>query len=215
QRDVRRVRIGAVRDNLNCRRRSSANSPAVLDGDRQRHPRASGIEVRIDLADRRQSVDDHEAWRRLESAHQVAALAGAILVDDHERYIADVRRRRIPEHRQLDDGRHDDDAEQARVLTELQELFADDVQQSAHAHWRRSLREARPRIATAKMASATRSDQKTSGPTPFSTIPRNATRKYRAGTMCVITCRNSGMLEIGKMNPDSMSVGRNDVSSAS
>jgi hypothetical protein len=200
QRDVRRVRIGAVRHDLHSRRRTRANSPAVLDGDRQRHPRASGIEVRIDLADRRQSVDDHEALRRLESAHQVAALAGAILIDDHERYVADVRRCRIPEHRQLDDGRHDDDAEQARILTELEELLADDVQSVGSCPLASQPERRKAENDRREDGERDEVDQNTSGPTPFNTMPRSATRKYAAGTMRVTSCRNSGMLEIGKMN---------------
>src|SRR5687767_13939385 len=85
-----------------------------------------------------------------------------------------------------------------------------DSAHQAHSFRRRS--DARPRATVAKMARATISCQNAVMPAPFSTIDRNATRKYRAGTMCVIACTAAGILEIGKMKPDRIIVGSSDRS---
>src|SRR6185436_7414406 len=88
------------------------------------------------------------------------------------------------------------------------------VQDALHAHSLLNRSDASPSATVAKMASATISCQNAVMSAPLRTIERNATRKYRAGTMCVIHCTTVGMLVIGKMNPDRIIVGSSDDSSA-
>ena len=120
-----------------CRRRRPAPSSGGrresvrrIRRDVERHPGRAGVQVSIDVARSSQSVDHDEALRRLEAADQLAALGGPILIDDDQRNVAHIRRRRIAKHRQLNDRRDDDDAEEARILPQLQELLANDVQAS-------------------------------------------------------------------------------------
>src|SRR5678816_899061 len=105
------------------------------------------------------------------------ALARHILIDDDQRNVPNVGRRRITEHRELNDRRDDDDAEEARILPQLQEFLADDVGESCQAHCLLTRTEASARTTTAYTTRAMTSGRKSAGPTPLSTIPRRATRK--------------------------------------
>ena len=71
-----------------------------------------------------------------------------------------------------------------------------------------------PSTAIANAAIAAIGATRSAGPSPLSTTPRSAIRKYLAGTMVVTAWRKGGMLEIGKMKPESMNVGRKAMSIA-
>ena len=113
--------------------------------------------------------------------NQVAAGRGVIGVDDDDRHVLDVGRRRVAEHVQLDDRRQDHDAKQPRVLAQFQDFLAHQMEHSSqrrsHAHSRFSRSDASPMATVAKIASATRSCQNAVMSAPFSTMARKATRK--------------------------------------
>src|SRR6185503_3254176 len=147
----------------------------------------------------------------IELFDQFAAERAAIAVDDHNRHVLDVRRRGIAQHRELDDRRNNQQPEKARALTQLRELFPHQ-RQDPRLHRRASLAADRPSTTDANTAIALIGASSAAGPRPFKTTPRNATRKYFAGTTVVTYCKPSGMLEIGKMKPESMNVGRKAIS---
>ena len=111
ERDGRRVRVA-------CRRQS----PARVTGDasgraRRRSPRESTSASQARPRSRYGStspmvvtvIDDAEVARGVEAAGELAARARPVAVRDHDRHVAHVGRRRVPEHRQLQDRRDDDE----------------------------------------------------------------------------------------------------------
>ena len=125
-------------------------------------------------------ADDLEIGGRLESMDQLAAGRRSIGVDDRDRNVLHVGRRRVAEDVELDDRREDDDAEQPRILAQLQQLLLHqmkDASRMAYAHSLRSRSDARPEATVAKIASAIMSCQNAVMSAPFSTIARSATRK--------------------------------------
>ena len=66
--DVGRVRVAAVGDHLHGLRPSGAERLAVPGGNRQRHPRAAALEIRIDLVHAGDDVDHGEVGRRPRTA---------------------------------------------------------------------------------------------------------------------------------------------------
>ena len=108
----------------------------------------------------------------------------SVRVDNHDRHVFDVRGRRISEHRELNDRRHDDNAEQPRVLPQLQHFFTHQMDDARHVrayvparHSRPSRTDASVSAIAAKMASASMSCQNAWSGAPLSTIARSATRK--------------------------------------
>ena len=161
-------------------RLSGADALPVAGRNRQRHPRLASVQVRVDRVERGQRIDDGKVLRGLEPRNQLAAGGGPVLVHHDQRHVADVGRGGIAEHRELEERRQDDDAEQARILPELEEFLANEVQDARHwpvAHSRLRRSEASDRTIAANTTSAAMSCQKTETPTPLSTIARSAIRK--------------------------------------
>ena len=90
------------------------------------------LQIRIDFLDGRDGIDDGEIDGGVESGDQRPALRRAVAVRDHHRHVFHVRRRRVPEQRQLDDRRDDDDAEQARILPKLEKFLPDETAKALH-----------------------------------------------------------------------------------
>ncbi len=132
QRDAGRIRVGAVGHDLHRRGPPVAQRVAIVARDRQRHPRAAPLEPRIDVVEVVGGADDGEVRRGVEARDQLAASRGSVLIDDDHRHVAHVGGRRVAEHRQLDDRRDEDHAEQPRVLPQLQQLLPHDVPEAPH-----------------------------------------------------------------------------------
>ncbi len=191
-RHVRRIGVAPVGHDLHRLRPSGAERLAVARGDRQRHPRASPLQVGIDLVQPGDERDDGEIRRGVEPLHELAARRRSVRVGDDDRDVPDVGGGRVAEHQELQDRREDDDHEEAAVLLELDELLPDEEPDAAEAlpeGWERhqvhcllNLTDASASMIAAKIVRAARSCQSVASPAPFSTMPRSAIRKYRAGT---------------------------------
>jgi hypothetical protein len=150
ERDGGRVRIGTVGDDLHLHWHAVADRGLVAGRDRERQPRTPALQVVVDLLYGVHRTDHREIRGRLEPRHQLAAERAAIAVCHNHRNVTDVRRRRIAKHRQLDDGRHDDDAEEPRIEPELEQLLPDEEAQALHyAFSLASRKDASPSIAIA------------------------------------------------------------------
>ena len=117
------IGIGPIRDELDRRRPARADLAAVIGRNAEHHPRLAAIQIRIDLARRAWHRHDLEVGRAFEAVHQLAAGRRSIGVDDRQRNVLHVGRRRVAKDIELDDRREDDDAEKARVLPQLQQLL--------------------------------------------------------------------------------------------
>ncbi len=114
-----------------------------------------------------------------EPCDDVAAGRGTVGVDDQHGDFPDVGGRRVGEQEQLEDRRDDHDEQQTRIPSELDHLLPHQESGAPHRqlHCRRSRTDASVSTTPENTASATRSRQTTSTPTPFSRIPRSAVRK--------------------------------------
>ena len=133
ERDGRRVRVGSVGDDLQRDRLAIVQRRAVALRDRERDPRVAALQVRIDVADGRDTVSITVKFaRRVEAGDEIAARRRAIAVGDDDRHVLHVGRRRVSEHRELDDRRDDDEAEEPRVLPQLEEFLPDQASEPLH-----------------------------------------------------------------------------------
>ena len=123
QRDVRRVRVGSVGDDLKRRRPARRDVLAVPRRNRQRHPGVARLEISIDVPRVGHNVDDVEDARSGEPADEILAAGAAIGVHDDDRHVAHVSGRRVAENGELEHGRDEDDAEDARILAQLEDLL--------------------------------------------------------------------------------------------
>ncbi len=104
--------------------------------------------------------------------------AAAIAVDDHDRDVAHVGRGGVAENRELHDRRHEDDAEDARVLAQLEDLLPHHEENASHTSIDASAAlDASVSMTAAKMASAASCVQNVARPAPLSTMARSATMK--------------------------------------
>ena len=151
----------------------------------RRHPRTVFLEPAIELRYGIEAADDGEIRGGIEAGDQLTALRRVVLVHDDDRHVLHVSGRRVAEEGELDDRRDENDAEQPRVLPQLEQFLPHQVPEAAHfqAHSRFSRIAASPITATAKIASAASCDAIGTMPTPLRRMPRSATRKYRAGTI--------------------------------
>ena len=127
ERHGRGVGIGAVGDDLHRPRPAGGDVGAEPRRNRQGHPGLAALERRFDQSGVADHVDDHEVGRGVEAADQPAAGLAAVAVDDQQRHVLDVGGGGVAQHRQLDDRRQHDDAEQARIGAQLDQLLADQV----------------------------------------------------------------------------------------
>jgi hypothetical protein len=95
----------------------------IAGRNRKRHPRLTVLEIPVDFVEAGDQRHDAEIGRGFEPGHELPAGDRPIGVGHHHRDVAHVGRRRVAEHEQLEDRRHDDDAEEAPVSFELDELF--------------------------------------------------------------------------------------------
>src|SRR5687768_16807412 len=86
----------------------------------------------IDVPRVRHDIDDVEDARPCEPADEILALGTSIGIDDHDRHVAHVSRRRVAKNRKLEDRRDENDAEDARVLAQLDDLFPHDKPDPSH-----------------------------------------------------------------------------------
>ena len=116
ERDGRRVRVGAVGDDLQRDRPPGLERRAVAGGNRQRQPRRARARrygsISRDGRDRVDTVKFGEASKRATSSRLAADRSPSATT---HRHVLDVGRRRVAEHRQLEDRRDDDEAEEPRV----------------------------------------------------------------------------------------------------
>jgi len=104
----------------------------VARGNGERDPRVAALKVRVHLTYRADGVDDGEISRGVESGDEVPARGRMIAIGDDDRHVLHVGRGGVAEHRQLDDRRDDDEAEQPRVLAQLEELFPHEMAEPLH-----------------------------------------------------------------------------------
>ena len=83
----------------------------------------------------------------------------AVGIDNHDRHVFDVGRRRIAEHGELNDRRDDDDAEQPRILPQLQQLLAHEMDERGSCRLAYvPARHSRPRRTDASVSAMRRED---------------------------------------------------------
>ena len=84
----------------------------------------------VDGAHVRYDIDQLENTGAREPADQILALRASIGIDDDDGNVADVGGGRISQHGELNHRRDEDDAEDARVLAQLDHLFPHHVKNS-------------------------------------------------------------------------------------
>ncbi len=111
-------------------------SPAVPGRYRQRHPRVARLEIAIHLSRVRHDVDDLENPGSDKLADEILAARAAIHVDDDDGHVPNVCRRSISQDRELKDRCKENDAEDARILPQLEHLLPHHEEDPSHAHCR-------------------------------------------------------------------------------
>lgn len=177
---IGRIRVGAIRDDLDHGGAARRYPFAIVGRDRHGHPGGAPVEILIDLVERRTAAHDGKRLRRLETVHERPTARASIVVHNHDRDVAHVGARGVSEHGALQDRCNDDNAKEPRVLTKFEELLLHQVQDASHrpvphSRFRRSA--ASDRTMAAHTTRATSSGQKASGPTPFNRISRSTIRK--------------------------------------
>src|SRR5207245_2723488 len=93
---------------------------------------AGALQIRVDLVRAGHDADQRERRGRGEPLDEIAARFRSVRIGDDDRHMADVRGGRVAEHQELQDRREDDDAEQPRILPQLDQFLPDEKTYPAH-----------------------------------------------------------------------------------
>jgi hypothetical protein len=126
--------IGAIEHESDLRRFTRRQFPAIIGWDNQSGARLPAIDQRLHLRHRIDLEIEVKIIGRPISVDEFARRRGVILIENDNGDVTHIVRRGVAQQEQHEDGHDEHDPQRAEIADNLDELFADERQQTRVEH---------------------------------------------------------------------------------